>query len=247
MSDGRESQVVDTFLTLIDTLVSDFDSLDMLTVLVERAVDLLGVSAAGIILSDGADGRLSLAAASSEAPGLLELFAVAIDHGPWTECLQSGAAVVAADLSETERWPRFSTGAAEAGFRAVHAVPMRLREQVIGVMTLLHTEPHRLSEPDARLGQALADAATIGLLHERAVRRAETVAEQLQAALDSRVIIEQAKGRVAYLADLDPDEAFTALRSHARAKGLPLTQLCRDVLEGAVDLAIIVRPARRTD
>ena len=246
MSNRREPQVIDTFLAVTDTLVSDFDALDMLTMLCERCTELLDVSAAGVILTDGNDGDLSVAAASSERSRLLEVFAVAIDAGPCVDCLRTGEPVLVEDLESPtagQRWPRFAAGADEAGFRAAHAVPMRYRGQVIGVLNLLHTEPHTLTDPDARLGQALADAATIGLLHERAVRRAETVSEQLQGALNSRVIIEQAKGVLAGQADIAPDEAFTVLRSHARSHGRRLTELCRDVVEGRVDFTSIIRPA----
>ncbi len=140
--------------------------------------------------------------------------------------------MISANLdADAGRWPRFVAGAGEAGFRSAHALPMRLRDEVIGVLNLLHTDPHSLDEPDRRLGQALADAATIGLLHERAVRRAETAREQLQEALNSRVIIEQAKGRLAQQGNLCVEDAFTIPRSHARNHHLRLTQLCRDVVE----------------
>ncbi len=244
MSNGREQQVVETFLALTDTLVSEFDAVDFLTMLAERAVELLDVSAAGVILADGA-GRLSVAAATSERSRQFEVFAVAVDAGPCVVCVRSGDPVISIDLTAVDahrRWPRFAAGAAEAGFRAAHGLPMRLRGQVIGVLTLLHTDPHTLDEPDARLGQALADAATIGLLHERAVRHAETVSEQLQCALNSRIIIEQAKGVLSAQGGLAPEDAFTVLRSHARSGGLHLSALCRDVVAGTVDLASIVHP-----
>ena len=141
------------------------------------------------------------------------------------------------------RWPRYVAGAHEAGFRATHALPMRLRDEVIGVLTLLHTDRHTLDDGDARLGRALADAATIGLLHERAVRQAETVQEQLQGALASRVVIEQAKGILAANLDLSPDEAFTRLRRHARGRGARLTDLARAVIDRTLDPAVLAPPA----
>ncbi len=245
MSNGRETRIVDAFLTLTDTLVHDFDSLDMLTMLCERCVELLDVEAAGVILTDGTGG-LSVAAASSERTRLLEVFAVAIDAGPCVECINTGQAVISEDLTTPaarEHWPRYAPGALDAGFRSTHALPMRLRDEVIGVLTLLHTDRHTLTESDARLGQALADAATIGLLHERAVHQAWTVQEQLQGALNSRIIIEQAKGVLAAQGNISPDDAFTILRSHARSHGLRLTELARDVTERSVDLTSVVRPA----
>jgi len=239
---GREPQVIDTFLSLTDTLVSDFDALDMLTVLSERCVELLDVTAAGVILSDGRNG-LSVAAASSERSRLLELFAVAIDSGPCLDCVRDGVAVISGDLDSAEArrvWPHYTQGALEAGFHATHALPMRLRDDVIGVLTLLSTSPRPLGDDDARLGQALADAATIGLLSERAVRRAETVQEQLQSALNSRVIIEQAKGVLAATGDLTPEEAFVRLRAHARGRSRRLTDLARDVVERTVDARTVL-------
>jgi GAF domain-containing protein len=246
MSNGRETRVIDAFVTLTDTLVQDFDALDMLTMLSERCVELLDVDAAGVILTDGTGG-LSVAAASSEQSRLLEVFAVAIDAGPCVDCVRSGRAVFSDDLTTAtarQQWPRYAPGALDAGFRSTHALPMRLRDDVIGVLTLLHTDQHTLAESDARLGQALADAATIGLLHERAVQQAWTVQEQLQGALNSRVIIEQAKGVLAVQVDISPDDAFTVLRSHARSHGLRLTELARGVIERTVDLTSIVRPAQ---
>ncbi|GLZ48942.1 transcriptional regulator [Actinomycetospora sp. NBRC 106375] len=239
MSNGREPQVIDTFLGLTDTLVHDFDALDMLTMLSERCVELLDVDAAGVILTDG-QGGLSVAAASTERTRLLEVFAVAIDAGPCVDCVRSGRPVSSEDLTAPgagDRWPRYALQATDAGFRSTHALPMRLRDEVIGVLTLLHTDPHTLVDDDVRLGQALADAATIGLLHERAVRHAETVQEQLQGALNSRVTIEQAKGVVAGQSGLSPEEAFGRLRTHARRHGLRLTDLARAVVERTVDVA----------
>ena len=245
MDTSREPQVIDTFLTLTDTLTRDFDAVDMLTTLSENCVRLLDVSAAGVILADGRGG-LSMAAASSERSRLLGIFAVAIDSGPCVDCVRIGESVASDDLARASarlRWPRYTAGAQDAGFRATHALPMRLRDEVIGVLTLLHTDRHTLTAEDARLGQALADAATIGLMHERAIRRAEAVQEQLQGALESRVIIEQAKGVLAGSSHLSPEAAFAVLRSHARANGIRLTQLARDVVDGSIDFTSIIRPA----
>ena len=236
--------MVETFVALTDTLVSDYDALDLMTMLAERASELLDVTAAGVILTD-ARGGLSVAAASSERSRLLEVFAVAIDAGPCVDSVRTGEAVTCEDLDAgAARWPRFAVGAGEAGFRSVHALPMRLRDEVVGVLTLLHTAPHVLTDVDRRLGQALADAATIGLLSERAVRTAEGVAAQLQGALNSRVIVEQAKGVLAGQATLTPADAFTVLRTYARGHGLRLTDVARDVVSGAVDLTSAARPAR---
>ena len=223
----------DTFVELADTMVADFDVIDFLHLLTDRSVALLAASAAGVVLADPR-GELRVAAASSEQAELLELFQLQNDEGPCLECFRTGRPVTAAGLAgATQRWPRFATAAARAGFAAVEALPMRLRDQVIGALNLFRAEPGPLGAADLRIGQALADVATIGLLHERNVRRRETVAEQLQAALNSRVVIEQAKGKLAERFGIDMDRAFTMLRDYARNSNQRLTDVARTFVEGA--------------
>ena len=223
----------DTFVELADTMVADFDVIDFLHLLTDRSVALLAASAAGVVLADPR-GELRVAAASSEQAELLELFQLQNDEGPCLECFRTGRPVTAAGLAGvTQRWPRFATAAARAGFAAVEALPMRLRDQVIGALNLFRAEPGPLGAADLRIGQALADVATIGLLHERNVRRRETVAEQLQAALNSRVVIEQAKGKLAERLGIDMDRAFTMLRDYARNSNQRLTDVARTFVEGA--------------
>ena len=233
----------DTFVDLADTMVADFDIIDFLHMLTDRSVALLAASAAGVVLADPR-GELRLAAASSEEAGLLELFQLQNDQGPCLECFRTGRPVTASDLTgPAQRWPRFAEAAARSGFASVEALPMRLRDQVIGALNLFRAEPEPLEAADLRIGQALADVATIGLLHERNVRRRETVAEQLQAALNSRVIIEQAKGKLAERLSIDMDRAFTMLRDYARASNQRLTDVARDFVTGAT--ADFPPPARR--
>ena len=223
----------DTFVELADTMVADFDVIDFLHLLTDRSVALLAASAAGVVLADPR-GELRLAAASSEEAGLLELFQLQNDQGPCLECFRTGRPVTAADLAgPAPRWPRFAAAAVQAGFATVEALPMRLREQVIGALNLFSADAGPLGQADLRIGQALADVATIGLLHERNVRRRETVAEQLQAALNSRVIIEQAKGKLAERLSIDMDRAFTMLRDYARSSNQRLTNVARDFVNGA--------------
>jgi transcriptional regulator with GAF, ATPase, and Fis domain len=223
----------DTFIELADTMVADFDVIDFLHMLTDRSVALLAASAAGVVLADPR-GELRLAAASSEQAGLLELFQLQNDEGPCLECFRTGRAVTATDLaSPAPRWPRFAEAATRAGFATVEALPMRLRDQVIGALNLFGAGPARFDPEDLRIGQALADVATIGLLHERNVRRRETVAEQLQAALNSRVIIEQAKGKLAERLSIDMDRAFKMLRDYARNSNQHLTDVSRDFVDGA--------------
>ena len=233
----------DTFVELADTMVAEFDVIDFLHMLTDRSVALLGASAAGVVLADPR-GELRVAAASSEEAGLLELFQLQNDQGPCLDCFRTGRPVTAEDLTGPgQRWPRFSEAAARSGFRTVEALPMRLRDQVIGALNLFRAEPDPIDPADLRIGQALADVATIGLLHERNVRRREAVAEQLQAALNSRVVIEQAKGKLAERLSIDMDRAFKMLRDYARNSNQHLTDVARDFVDGAT--ADFPPPARR--
>ena len=223
----------DTFIELADTMVADFDVIDFLHMLTDRSVLLLAASAAGVMLADPR-GELRVAAASTEEAGLLELFQLQNDQGPCLECFRTGRPVTASDLAgPAPRWPRFAQAAAQAGFATVEALPMRLRDQVIGALNLFRREPGPFEPRDLRIAQALADVATIGLLHERNVRRRDTVAEQLQAALNSRVVIEQAKGKLAERLSIDMDRSFKMLRDYARTSNQRLTDVARDFVAGA--------------
>ena len=225
----------DTFVELADTMVADFDVIDFLQLLTDRSVMLLNASAAGVMLADPR-GELRVAASSDEAAGLLELFQIQNDQGPCLDCYRTGQPVTADLSGPGQRWPRFAAAATEYGFRTVEALPMRLRTEVIGALNLFRAAPGRFEAADLRLGQALADVATIGLLHERNVRRSETVAEQLQSALNSRVVIEQAKGKLAERFGLDMDQSFAMLRDYARNSNQRLTH---------VALSCITNPSRR--
>jgi transcriptional regulator with GAF, ATPase, and Fis domain len=222
-----------TFVDLADTLVADFDVVDFLHMLADRSVALLGASAAGVVLADPR-GELRVAAASSQEAGLMELFQIQNDQGPCLECFRTGQPVTVADIAgPSQKWPRFAAAAAQAGFRAVEALPMRLRDEVIGALNLFRAAPGALDPADLRIGQALADVATIGLLQERNVRRGEVLAEQLQAALNSRVVIEQAKGKLAERLGLDMDRSFGLLRDYARNSNQRLTDVARLFVDSA--------------
>ena len=222
----------DTFVELTDTMVAGFDMIDFLHVLTNRSVQLLDVSAAGLLLADPR-GELRVVAASSEAARLLELFQIQSDQGPCLDCFRSGRPVQSADLAaEAQRWPRFAPAAREAGFAAVQALPMRLREQVIGALNLFRAHPGPYDPADIRVGQALADVATISLLQERSMRHNDTLNEQLQTALNSRVIIEQAKGKLAERLGLDMDQAFNLLRDYARTSNRRLSDLAQAFVDG---------------
>lgn len=232
VSEMAEIEVADVFVEMADTLVDDFDVLDFLHVLTERAVALVGVTAAGLLLADE-QGTLQLVAASSERTRLLELFQLQTDQGPCVDCFRSGQAISVIDLPNAGLWPRFTAAATEVGFAAVHAVPMRLRVQTIGALNLFSTQPGAINEGKLRLGQALADVATIGLLQQRAVHRRDALTEQLQTALNSRVLIEQAKGVLAERLQVGVDEAFTVLRGTARSKNRRLTELAQAIVDGS--------------
>jgi transcriptional regulator with GAF, ATPase, and Fis domain len=234
----------DTFVELADTMVDDFDVIDFLHLLTDRSVALLSASAAGVMLADPR-GELRVAASSNEAAGLLELFQIQNDQGPCLDCFRTGQPVTAADLAGPgQQWPRFAAAATGSGFRAVEALPMRLRDQVIGALNLFRAAAGPFDPAELRVGQALADVATIGLLHERNVRRSETVAEQLQGALNSRVVIEQAKGKLAERRSIEMDQAFILLRDYARNSNQRLTDVARNFVTSAT--ADFPPPPRRT-
>jgi transcriptional regulator with GAF, ATPase, and Fis domain len=232
MSQDREQLLAETFVELADTLVAEFDVVDFLHGLADRSVQLLGVDAAGLMLADQR-GSLRVIASSTEQAHLVELFQLQHDQGPCLECFQTGGPVSEPDIAAAgHRWPVFAPAAAEAGFAAVQAIPMRLRGEVIGAMNLFMNAPGRLDAARLRIGQALADVATIGLLHERNLRHQEVLAEQLQAALNSRVVIEQAKGKLSERLGVDMDLAFTLLRGQARTQNRRLAELAAAVANG---------------
>jgi len=227
-----EVELADVFVEMADTLVDDFDVIEFLHVMTERCVQLLGVSAAGLLLTDGRD-TLQVVAASSERTRLLELFQLQTDQGPCVECFRTGQPVSVADLPSAGRWPRFTAAAAEVGFAAVHAVPMRLRTEVIGALNFFDTKPGAVDAGKLRIGQALADVATIGLLQQRAIHRRDVLTEQLQTALNSRVLIEQAKGVLAERLHVDVADAFTLLRNGARSHNRRLSELAQAIIDGS--------------
>jgi transcriptional regulator with GAF, ATPase, and Fis domain len=227
----REHLLAGAFVELADTLVDDYDVIDVLDRLVAHSVTLLAADAAGIMLADSR-GRLRVVASSSEESDWTELMQIQADQGPCIDCVRTGEPVTVTDLDDAaERWPEFTAALAGRGtYQSVHALPLRLRREAIGALNLFHTRAGPLPEADLRLGQALADIATIGILQERAVRHSEIVTEQLQTALNSRVIVEQAKGVLAQTGGLAMDAAFDRLRRHARSHNLLLAGVARRVV-----------------
>jgi transcriptional regulator with GAF, ATPase, and Fis domain len=229
----NERQLAEAFVELADTLIDDFDVLDFLHRVSARCAQVLGVSAAGVLLTDQR-GALRVVAASTEQTRLLELLQLQTDQGPCTDCFHTGRPVVVADLSaEKGRWPRVAAEARYWGIASIHALPMRLRSDVIGALNLFGVRPGALDAETLRLGQALADVATIGILQARTISHGETLTEQLQIALDSRILIEQAKGVIAERRRLDLDASFALLRGAARAGNRRLSELARAVVDGS--------------
>lgn len=246
---GREELVARAFVSLADTLVDDYDVIELLTRLVDHSIELLSADAAGIMLAD-AQGLLRVVATSSEGARLTELMQLQADEGPCVDCYRTGSPVNVTDLSEAAaRWPAFVEAAAATGqplFRAVHAVPLRLRGEAIGALNLFRQLPGAMPTEELTLGQALADVATIAILQERAVRRAEVLTEQLQAALTSRVIIEQAKGVLAQHSGLGMDESFNRLRGYVRSRNARLSDVARAVAERVLPPGEIISEPDRT-
>jgi len=228
---ARDAQLNRTFVEMADTLVNHFDVAELLHTLATRCVELFEVDAAGLMLADE-HGTLRVVGSSNEQTRMLELFEIQSQEGPCCDCYRGGRAVIEDDLELVDRWPRFREEALGAGFRAAMAVPMSLRADVIGAVNLFRVEPGRLNEVDLGACRALADVATIALIQERALREARLLAEQLQRALNTRVLIEQAKGVLAGLANVDMDTAFKILRNYARGENLLLVDVARDLIGG---------------
>ena len=238
----REQALAKAFVTLADTLVADYDVIEMLHQLTIECVDLLEVDAAGLLLSDQR-GTLQMAAASTEQARVVELFELQSDEGPCLDCFRTSRPIAAPDLRDMTEWPRFIAHTLETGYRSVYAVPMRLRSETIGALNLFRVHPGVLAPDELRIAQALADVATIGILQERTLRRREVLAEQLQVALNSRIIIEQAKGVLAERGKLDMALAFDVLRGHARSTNQRLSDVALGVVNGTTAEAIL-RPLR---
>ena len=240
-----DSSLARTLVELADSLVADFDVVDLLTVLADRCVDTFDVSDAGIMLGSS-DGVLRVMASSSEEMRVLELFKEQTAEGPCLDCYRTGEPVSNMQLSTAAtRWPRFTPEAIAAGFTSVQALPMRLRGTVIGALNLFHVDERAMTKDAAELAQAFADVATIAILQNRGSREAQAVNEQLSQALNSRIVIEQAKGMVAERLGIDMGAAFTRLRSHARNHNLRLAALASSVIEGTLPASSLDDPAGR--
>lgn len=241
----RADALAEAFVGLADTLVDDYDVIELLHRLTTYCVRLLPIEAAGILLSDQR-GELRVVASSTEEARIVQQFAVESGEGPGVECFRNSREVAVADLRDDgQRWREFAERAEKSGFRAVNAVPLRLRSQTIGALSIFRAEPGLLTAEDTKIGQGLADMATISILHERALSQRTVLVEQLQFALSSRVIIEQAKGVLAERCRVDMGEAFAMLRKHARNNNLRLADVAKGVVAGTVELSQVSAPQRR--
>jgi GAF domain-containing protein len=229
---ARESLLIATLVELADNLVDNYDVIDVLTVLSDRCVETIDVDAAGVMLASPG-GELQFVASSSESMRVLELFQIQADEGPCVDCYRSGEAIVNYDLTEhDDRWPLFTPRALAQGFRAVHSLPMRLRGRTIGALNLFRTHQGPLGVDDVAAAQGLADVATIAILQHQSSLDSRALNEQLSNALNSRIIIEQAKGMISQATNCDMDEAFGRLRAHARNHNEGLTGVATRIVEG---------------
>lgn len=226
----HHEQILEVFASLADTLVADYDVVELLQTLIESCQDLLDVAAAGLLLADD-HGDLELVVSTDERTRLVETIQLSAESGPCIDSFRNARVVSVPDIRlAPDTWEPFRTAALDGGFASVHAIPMRLRDTTIGSLNLLRTEIGELNRHDLRAAQALADVATIGILHERTLRASDVMRQQLQAALNSRVTIEQAKGVLAHRNDSTPEEAFVLLRSYARSHRLPLSLVAERVV-----------------
>jgi len=237
-----------TLVELADSLVDDFDVVELLTLLTDRSVEVLDVAAAGLMLV-APDGDLRVMASSSEAMRVLELFELQSHEGPCLDCHRTGQPIVNRELAAVDvSWPVFARAALDAGFRSVSAVPMRLRGEVIGALNLFRDDEGAMEEADVIAARAFADVATIAILQHRATLEAQLVNEQLQHALTSRIVIEQAKGVLAERAGVDMEQSFSRLRNHARNHNVRLVDVAHGVIDGSLAEASLdrARPSRRS-
>jgi GAF domain-containing protein len=242
MDAGEQAALVaQSFVTLADTLVDDFDVVELLDRLVSDCVTVLGVDAAAILLLNR-DRHLEVVASSNEASYLMEVFQLESRSGPCVEAVQTGEPVSVTELAELRHaWPAFARAIEGVGFSAVYALPMRLRDEKIGALNLFNSTQPALSEFDHRVAQALADVATIGILQHRTVSRASVLVEQLQLALNTRISVEQAKGVISEFGSVDMGVAFEAIRSFARANRLKLSSVAEALIRRDLQPSLVIK------
>ena len=244
MTDTRERDIIRAFVELSNELVDGYDVVELLVRLTARSAELLDVASAGLLLADPRGG-LHLAAASSERTHDLEMLQLQADEGPCLDCYHTGQAVIVPDLTaERQRWPQFTAAAAELGYASVHAVPMRLRDNVLGTLGLFGNDPGRLEADDLALAQALVHVASVAIVNEKSAADRDIVNSQLQHALTSSIVLEQAKGVLAYVGDLDMDSAFAVLRRYARDRGERLSDVAGRIVHRELPGEAVLAHAR---
>ncbi|MFI5809219.1 GAF and ANTAR domain-containing protein [Streptomyces sp. NPDC051561] len=236
MSDSREARIAAAFVDLADTLVDDFDPVDFLYRVAEHCTSLLDIHDAGVMLAPHG-GPLRLVAATSEQVRLVELFELDAAQGPCQDAYVQ-ARVMEHDLTVPGRWPEFSARAHKEGYLSVHAVPIHLRGETIGVLNLFRSIPDHLAGADRILARALADATAISLLQQTTLDHHRALGAQLQQALHTRTIIEQAKGFLVGRQNTDPDMAFQRLRTYARRHQLRIADVARDLVNGTLSATL---------
>ncbi len=236
---SREARINQAFVRVADTLMNSYDMIDLLATLIDECVDLLEIESGGLLIADET-GELQLIASSSEDAEFVEVMQLAAGEGPCMDCYRTGRAVSVGSIAQSTLWPAFREDALQRGFRAVHAVPLRVRGEAIGTLNLLGASEGEFSERDSALAQALADVSVIGILQERSLRDARAIASQLQLALDTRILVEQAKGVLAQVQSIGMDEAFRALRAFARHQALTLREVAHGVVDRSIDAASVV-------
>jgi len=228
---SRQQHVVRVFLELADTLVEDFDVIDFLHQMTVRCRELLEVSDAAVFLSHS-ESRLHSPAPCTSGPLLQRVLEAACGQGPAVDAHRTARPVTVRDPADAAaRWPQFAPRLRQAGYVRATALPMRLREENLGSLLLLHTGDLPLTAEDLGLAQAFADAAAIGLVHARTISRQHAVNEQLHTALQSRIVIEQAKGILAARCGVTLNQAFEAIRRYARHHRILLRNVARDVID----------------
>ena len=244
MTESREHEIIRSFVDLSNELVDDYDVVEMLAQLTAHCASLLDISSAGLLLADGR-GVLHLMASSSERTHHLELFQLQRDEGPCLDCYRERAPVKVADLeAEQERWPEFCEAARAVGFRSVHALPMHLKGNVLGTLGLFGEEVGALEDDDLALAQALVHVASVAIINERAANDRETINAQLQHALTSRIVVEQAKGVIAHGGNLEMDAAFAVLRRYARDHSRKLSDVAGEIVRRELAQDAVIDHAR---
>ena len=236
MNEVAQQRLLQTFVTLADTLVDDYDVVDLLQLLVDTCHDVLEMTAAGILLADP-QGELEVVASTSESSRLVEMMQLSAEAGPCIESFRTGRSVSVPHIRDVDdEWRAFRASALEQGYQSMDALPLRLRNSTIGTLNLLRAAPGPAPEDAILAAQAFADVATIGILHERSLRQSEILSEQLQAALNSRIVIEQAKGVISHTRGVSIDEAFTLIRQYSRSHRIGVSSVAAQLVNRTLRL-----------